>query len=519
MPDSPDDTSPVVAAGQSPPPEAATQETAQKATVQGKAVRGAQVLGLRTVVSVILRIVSSLTLARFLTKEDFGIFGIISGIVGIGLFLCEFSLNSVLIAQKEEPEPDETATVFWMQQAISLVIVTVVTLMSSWILHLYKVEQSQILMLCIGIAALFLVTLRSVPGAMMERHLNFEPLARAEVAENIAQIVFSLGFAIAGFGAWSLMISFIVARLVGMVIVRASSDWSLTGRFRWETARLLMHKAIRFQANHIVAISLSSLSSLIISRTTGVAGYGLLTWSANIASAPSMLVNMINRVALPAMSRLQEDPAEVGRVTGRTVRRIVTIMGLVVAPLAIVAPFFLPLIFGEEWRPAIVLFQWNTSEIVLASASGILVQTMIAMELLKARTVIVLISGVLRICLVYGGVKLFGVEGIAGGCYCASLLELLILAYYVRRTIPGTETIWRDTFAPLARVQGTLFITMLISRFLLTQPSQILIHTVCELALYAILVAVAELLSPRRPILAELAGIWNMLRARRVASS
>ncbi|MBC7805140.1 MAG: oligosaccharide flippase family protein [Akkermansiaceae bacterium] len=518
MPDSPDATpSPTAII---PPPDAASeQKNSDKDTIQGKAVRGAQVLGMRTVVSVILRLVSSLTLARFLTKQDYGVFGLISNIIGIGLFVCEFSLHNLLIVQKEEPEPDETATIFWIQQSISLVFISFVVFASAWVLRAYRIDQAQIPMLCVGVAAVLFVTLRSVPGAMMERHLRFEPLARAEVAEQIVQIACSIGLAIAGYGAWALMISFIAARFTGMVIVRASSDWRMTGRFRWSIARQVIQKAVPFQLNQVAFIAISSVGALVMARSIGISAVGLVTWSANIASAPTLLVNMLNRVAFPAMSRLQDDAEQVGRVTGRTARRTVTLMGLLVSPIAIVSPFFLPLVFGEEWRPAVALFQWNVSEVVLTTALGMLVQGMLAMGFFKQYTTILAISGAVRIGFLYAGIKLFGVQGIAAGSYCGSLFELLILTYQVRRKIAGSEMIWQDVFVPVIRVQGSLLLAMGVAELLSPRQAQTLAGIIGQLALFAVFLVTADLFSPQRPVISEVTGIWNMLRIRRIAPS
>lgn len=496
-----------------------TPDAPDTGSIRDKAVRGARVLGVRTVVAILLRLVSSLTLARFLSSRDFGVFGVVSGVVGVGLFFCEFSLNNILISQKEEPSADEAATVFWIQQSISFTAAAIVTLLSSWILHFYRVDSSAAPMLCVGIGVLFLVTLRSVPMAMMERHLDFEPLARSEVAENVTQIVVAIALALTHFGPWSLLLSGIAARTVGMVIIRSRSKWSLTGRFRLHIARELMGRASRYQMNYVVTTATSFSTGLIIARAIGVSGYGLVTWASNIASAPMMMVDVLNRVTLPALSRLQGDPSEVGRVTGRAIRRLVTVLALAIAPLALVAPFFLPLIFGEKWRPAVILFQWNISEVVLLSACGILAQTILATGLLKERAVIAFISGVLRISLIFAGVRLIGVYGAGAGAYLASLADLVLLAYYVRRTFPGSETLWGDVFAPLARVQGAFLVALCLERTAVLANTHVFVQVISGLAIFAVLVGVPELINGRRPLATEVLGIWNMLRARRVATS
>ncbi len=516
MPDSPD-APPTSTATVPPPPTevTATPEDTAKQTIQGRAVRGTKVLALRTVVATIVRIGSSLVLAHFLTKQDFGVFAAISGIVGIGLFLCEFSLNNMLIVQKDEPDPDETATVFWVQQSVSVFFIATVVLLSGWVLRIHGVDARYVPMLCVCVAGILPVTLRSVPGSMMERHLQFEPGARAEVAEQVVQTAISITLAVSGFGTWALVASFVAARFAGMLVVRAYSDWSLQGRFQWHIARRMVSKAIPFQANQLVMTAVSTLVTLVVARSLGVAALGMFGWANNIASAPILLVHMLQRIAFPTMSRLQDDASEVGRVTGRTSRRAITLMGLLVSPVAIVAPFFLPLIFGEQWRPAVVLFQWSISEVVLTAALGVLAQTMLAMGFSRERTIVMAVAGVLRITLIYFGARLLGVSSVAAAGYCSALVELAILTFQVRHRIPGSETIWRDVFVPVIRVQGALIMTLLVAQYLSPQKLHTLPGVIGQLGMFAVLVTVPDLFSARRPVITELVGTWNMLRTRR----
>ena len=90
----------------------AAEATVDSAAVRTRAVSGVKALTARTLVSVLLRAVSSLTLARLLFPRDYGVFAIAAYITGLGMFLCDVGLGGALVRQSQKPSQNEAFTVF-----------------------------------------------------------------------------------------------------------------------------------------------------------------------------------------------------------------------------------------------------------------------------------------------------------------------------------------------------------------------------------------------------------------------
>src|SRR5262245_60069661 len=106
-------------------------------------------------VSIVLRAVSSLCLARLLFPKDYGVFGVASYLTGLGLFLSDIGLGGALIRQEKQPTEDETFTVFWCQQAITGALVALILITAPWLIRLYGLSSSAALLLMTMACGLF----------------------------------------------------------------------------------------------------------------------------------------------------------------------------------------------------------------------------------------------------------------------------------------------------------------------------------------------------------------------------
>ena len=494
--------------------------------VKEKAVTGAKSLGVRTVVSFGLRIISSLTLSHFLVSHDYGLFGVASAIAGLGQYFCDVGMGSVLLMQEKEPTADELTTVFWLQQGITSLIIAAIVLCLPLLLKLYNAPPAAAPILVVMSVSMLFAALRVAPIVQLERSLDFVPQAKAEMLENLAQVVGNLVFAVLHFGPWALVGGSVAGRIVGLVALWYASPWTRRGRFRLDLAKRLVGVGTRFQINILAPIIISNGSPVIITRLLGVGALGLLNWSLTIASVPLLLSGVLNRIAFPALTRLQSDPAEMGRVTSILVRRTSTIMGLSVVPLVIFSPIFVPLVFGRQWTPALTLFQWVIMDNINAITVGLLAQTLSAAGHLTPRLIGAIVGGFARLGFLYIGARFFGLPGIGAGGFLGTLTELAILALFTRKYIAGSSKIGEDIGLPILGMQAVGGAAMLATHYLLGSATPALplsaatlLHSLlvasAALGIFLTGVALYDILSGRQAVRTEIAGMMRLIQSRK----
>ena len=481
------------------------------AAVKARAVSGVKVLAARTLVSVLLRVVSSLVLARLLFPHDYGVFGVAAYLTGLGMFLSDVGLGGALIRQNEKPTKNETFTVFWAQQAITTVIVCSVIVASPWLVHIYHLSHAAALLLSVMALGLFLNSLRVVPMMALEREMQYTAIARCELIENVVQTASTIALAALGCGAWALAGGGLLRGIVGLTCIWMASPWRPDGKFEFSIVRRLAKFGIAFQLNALAPTVLGGWMPLAVSRLLGVAAVGLVGWAVNIAYVPMMLSGVLNRVAFPAYSRLQSDPELLAGYLRASIRRLNVVLCLIVPLVVIVCPVAIPAVFGHRWDKAIVLVQWFSLEIVLLALNGILCATQNATGYAADRLWVAVGTGSLRAGVGWAALSLFGLMGLGPAVCLVSLIELGISSACVVFRHPQTRLILGEVFRPLL-ASGLALCLAECAAQLVFPKHFLLIQVLTAFVLFVALMVIQETLNHSHIILTELRGVVRMLR-------
>lgn len=493
--------------------------------VRARVVSGAKVLGLRTGVSLVLRALSALALARLLVKEDYGLFGVVATVAGLGGYFSDFGMGAALVQQEREPTEDELTTVFWCQQAFTGLVIAAILLAMPWLLPVYNVPATATALLTAMTLGLWLSSLRVVPVMSMERKLRFEAQAGCEMFENIVTVAATILFAVLRMGAWSLVAGGLTGRALGLAAIWYASPWRPRGRFDLETARTLLGRGLAFQMNSILPTLLSFPTSMLISNRLTFGNLGLLNWANNLASSPMMLSGILNRLAFPAYSRLQSEPEQLGRLSGIAVQRMGMLLSLVAAPLILTAPTFIPLVFGRQWTDAAPLFQFGLLNAVLEVQLGLLAQTLAASGNVNRLVGLQIGSGVLRLALLGAGIFLFGLVGAAGAAYVGSLLVLVGLLMSARHYLKGCGGIVGQGMKPVFSIHlpvgvgvlaGWGVMQVLGQRFGEMGPlTQSVLRAGIALMVFTFVLSLYDLLAEGQPVRGEVRSLVRLLRGQR----
>lgn len=490
-----------------------TDAKTRSSDVKWQAVSGVKSLGLRTAFSLGLRIVSSLVLSRLLFPKDYGLFGVAASIAGMGMYLCDIGLAAAIIRKPGIPTEEELSTVFFAQQAITALVVLVIMAASPWLTVFYHLSRTAWAILAWMAIGLFFSSGRIVPVLLLERRLAFKTIAKCELIENVVQTASTIAMAFAGLGAWALAGGGLIRGVVGLVIWFRASPWRPVAYPKVALLRTLAGFGLQFQLNAIVPALFGGWLPLAVSRLLGLTALGYVGWAMNLASVPLTLVSVLNRVAFPAMSRLQSDQAYVGASLQQSIRRLGALLWLV-APLAvIVAPVAIPLLFRSRWLPAVPLMQWLIMEAVLQSLNGMLAMTQNANGYPGDRLIITIIMGAVRAGAGYFCVLRFGMIGIGPLLTTATLLEIAISCFTLRRRNPHCAIPFDALLRPLVIVYMRLGVALLIGRQL-GHENPIFSATI-SLAIFVSLVALSEVLYSAARKESDLRLVLRMMTDRR----
>lgn len=165
----------------------------------------------------------SLTLARILLPEEFGLIAMITFFIAIGQVLVDSGLTDSLIRTKE-PDNTDYSTVFYFNLVLSFFMYLLVYILAPYIAAFYNEE------ILTGIARLYALTFiinafSTVQLTRLTKLMRFKSQALISIPATISGGIVGISLAYSGFGVWSLVWSQITSSLVSSVQVWFYSRW------------------------------------------------------------------------------------------------------------------------------------------------------------------------------------------------------------------------------------------------------------------------------------------------------
>jgi len=297
-------------------------------------------------------------LARYLSIADYGFYGIVFFLFSFISNFGDIGLSASLLRQKEEPSPEDFASVFSAQLTLSAVAAALFAAASPLLCRAYKLELSYSLYFILISASLLITAFRSVPTTKLERHIDFRWLSVIEIIQTAVYNVMASVMAFYGYGPLSFTLALLCRVLVGTILVNIVCMAPL--RLNFNRALIKKHLAfgLPYQAGSFVNILKDSISAIVIGLIIGAASTGMINMASTIATFPIMLMAILGRLFFPAFARTVNDKNALERLFALSVR----VNNALVAPLAIfillmAKPFTLH-IFGEKWIASETMGLW-----------------------------------------------------------------------------------------------------------------------------------------------------------------
>lgn len=330
-------------------------------TLKQKAIRGVFTLTFRRLVLKIIDTVGIITLARLLSQESFGVFGIVSFVVFTFLsFFSDVGFGAALI-QKEHVTDDDLQTTFTIQQALVTLLLVVAWVVAPWIGHFYNLGDSGAWLVRILSLSLFITSFKTIPSIMLERGLRFEMLIIPEIIETISYNAIAVFMAMRGYGVWSLVIAVLVRTILGAIALNSIAPWKIGWKIVKKSAQELLHFGVPFQLNSVLALIKDNITPTIIAVWYGPAAVGFVNVAQNISSRPMEISTIVSRITFPTYSRIQGDKQRLKRWIEKSIHLMSVVYFPAIIGLIVTAGPILTFLYADKsdkWLPALPTLLW-----------------------------------------------------------------------------------------------------------------------------------------------------------------
>lgn len=424
--------------------------------VKARSIRGVLSYVGRSVITYAVTIAATFLLAAFLSPEEFGVFYIVTSVLGLFTFLSDIGLASALIQSKHEPSVADMRTTFTMQQLLSLLILAIVVAMTPYWQNVQHLTGESLWLLYVVAASFLVITFKTIPSVLLTRQLRFDLLALPAVAENLVFYGVTTLLAWQGWGVTSFLWGVLARDFAGITLMYSLQRWPIGLGISRASLKHLLRYGIQFQLNDLLArIKDDFFTIFVVGAWLGHAELGMIAWAKRYTSLPQQFtVNNVTAITFPTYSRIQHDPALLRKAIEKTLYFITLIAFPMLAGMAI---FFGPLVTVlpeyNKWQPAVpatiffaINIAWSTLSTPLTNTLNAIGQVHKTLWLMVMWTVM---TWVLTPLMIY----FFGFTGVA----IASALigfSSVVTIWITQRVIAFDlwGQVWRQGAASLAMI-------------------------------------------------------------------
>lgn len=422
-------------------------------SVKRKTVTGAISYMARTLVLHGISLVTAAVLAAFLSAKDFGIYGIVTQVIGLLTFFADIGLGSALIQKRETPSTVEYRTVFTIQQLLSgaIFLISLGLVISNVFTAKIGVDGNWVLL---ALALSFpLATLKTIPSLILERKLEFGRLVVPQLAEQLVYNGILVALAMSGFGVQAYAWAILTRSLIGVAIMTWMQPWPFGWSLDLKAVRLLLGEGVKFQLNDFLARIKDQLFFFALGMYLPTEQFGYISFSKTFSQLPYQLtVQNVIAITFPTYARLQHHPDLLRRAIERTIFFIsLAIFPMLVGMIVFIGPLIHLIPRYEKWLPAIPVFTYFTLSLVWSAVSTPLTNTLNAIGKINVTLKLMIMWTVLTWVLTPAFVWWWGFTGVGFATFVISFSSVMTL-YYVQQIVKLDfwDQLWRQGLAAAA---------------------------------------------------------------------
>ena len=301
-------------------------------------------------------LVGTAILARILLPEDFGIVGMASAVVGFATLFSDSGLTNATI-QREDITPQQVSNLFWISILIGIVL-SVITAVILAPLAVWMYDEPKVAMVAyIAAVGLLVSAIQIQPLAQLKRSFRFGAISVIAIVTQVVTLLTTISIAY--------ITKSYLALAIGPIVGNFSRSLLAIYFARWKPLRYKKRAGTRslvvFGANVTGFSALNYFSrnadNMLIGAYLGAASLGFYTKAYGLMMLPIRQINNpFTAVALPMLSRLQDQPERYLQGYSKAIKRLL----LLTTPIGIVGIFcghtVIELFLGQNWDEAKPIF-------------------------------------------------------------------------------------------------------------------------------------------------------------------
>jgi teichuronic acid exporter len=316
-------------------------------------IRNLSWLGMSEIFYRFLRLFLIVIIARVLTPYDYGLGAIVMTVREFTLTFTNVGIGAKIIQAEEKEVEGLCNSAYWLNWTVfsSLFIIQCIAAFPiSWFYH----NQDLILPIIVSGIAYLIWPIGGIQKTLLQRENKFKVIALTDSAQNSLASIFSAILALAGMGVWSFVIPSLLVAPLEVIIYSHKYNWRPRKGFTTQYWQEIFDFGKNFLGVTLLKTLRNNLDYLIVGRFLGIEELGKYFFGFNAGLGISLsVINAINSAILPHLCTAKGKWTEFSNRYFHSLKTISFVIIPLVILQASLAPFYVPMIFGDKWISAV----------------------------------------------------------------------------------------------------------------------------------------------------------------------
>ncbi len=317
-------------------------------------LQSASWLGTAELFNRVMRLGTTVVVSRALSLEDYGLSAIVLVVAETATVLSlRTGIGSKLVQAPEKDLEQLCSSAYGLNWIMAIGIFLLQFSIAFPIAHWYH-EPRLIAPICVLAFTTLAMPTYLVQGALVYRENQFQVLALCNVGQaffgNLAAIV----MAQMGYGFWAFVLPSVIATPVWWFVIRRSQSWRFQGSMDVAQWPEILTFAKNLMGIELLVKIRANVDYLLIGQVLGMEALGIYYFAFNAGLGIS--ISLIQALIQPLYSHLcecQGDRAAIRSLYFSSLKSV----GLIMVPFVLLqtclAPWYVPIVFGQKWVVAI----------------------------------------------------------------------------------------------------------------------------------------------------------------------
>lgn len=449
----------------------------------------------------VLGILNRVAVAAFLTREQFGLWGIILAVLVTTIWLKQVGIADKYVQQRERDQQLAFQKAFTIELGLSCAYFVVCGIF----LPLYALAygHNEIILPGMVLATSVILTSFQTPTWIPYRRMQYARERVLSSVDPVVSIILMVGAAAAGYGYWGLAVGAVIGSAAGAIVCVATCPYPMRLRFDRQTARDYVSFSWPLLGAGLSRMLVVQGSLLAASRSLGLAAVAAIGLATNFAGFADRVNGIVSQTIYPAVCAVADRGEALLEVFVKS-NRVSLMWSLPFGTgLALFAGDFVHFVLGDEWQNAVGIL---TTLGVTAGVAQLAFNWGVFMRATN-RTRPLFVAALLNVA-AFALVSLpliltLGLTGWAIGFAAASLVQIVARIYFLRSLFPRFDIV-RHTIRALTPAVPPVAVVLAV-RAVTDGDDSSLAWTLGELGLFVAATLVSTYLFERR-LISEMVG-------------